>query len=142
MTQPDAQLENLIELARQAAGNAWCPYSRFPVGAAVETADGSMFSGCNVENASSGLTACAERNAIGQAVAAGHTTIRRVVVFTPTEIPTTPCGACRQVIREFSAEAEVHCVCDGPESISTSLDELLPLNFGPGNLGMPDPGGE
>jgi cytidine deaminase len=134
MTQLDAELRRLIELARQAADKAWCPYSRFRVGAAVEAADGSVFSGCNVENASSGLTICAERNAVFQAVAAGHTKIRRVVVFTPTETPTAPCGACRQVISEFSEDAEVLCVCLGPDSISTTLAELLPMRFGPGDL--------
>jgi cytidine deaminase len=142
MTQLDAELQRLVELATQAADKAWCPYSRFRVGAAVETADGSMFSGCNVENASSGLTICAERNAVCQAVAAGHTRIRRVVVFTPTETPTAPCGACRQVLSEFSADAEVLCVCLGPDSISTTLAELLPLRFGPGDLGEPESGCE
>ncbi len=134
MTHLDADVQRLIELAKQAAGQAWCPYSRFRVGAAIETADGSVFSGCNVENASSGLTICAERNAAFQAVAAGHTKIRRVVVFTPTPTPTAPCGACRQVLSEFSDGAEVLCVCQGPGRISTSMAELLPMQFGPGNL--------
>jgi cytidine deaminase len=140
MTQLDAELQTLIDLATQAAENAWCPYSRFRVGAAVETADGSMFSGCNVENASSGLAICAERNAVFQAVSSGHTKIRRVVVFTPTQTPTTPCGACRQVLSEFSADAAVLCVCLGPDSISTTLAELLPLRFGPGDLEAPESG--
>ena len=134
MTHLDADVQQLIELATQAAEHAWCPYSRFRVGAAIETADGSVFSGCNVENASSGLTICAERNAVFQAVAAGHTKIRRVVVFTPTQTPTAPCGACRQVLSEFSDDAEALCVCLGPDSISTTLAELLPMRFGPGNL--------
>src|ERR1700676_4636884 len=93
----------LIAAARQAAGQAYCPYSRFRVGAAVLTGRGEIFSGCNVENASNGLTICAERNAIFQAVAkaAGPLVIRAIVVFTPTLEPTAPCGACRQVINEF-----------------------------------------
>jgi cytidine deaminase len=140
MTQLDAELQKLIDLATQAAEKAWCPYSQFRVGAAVETADGSVFAGCNVENASSGLTICAERNAVCHAVAAGHKKIRRVVVFTPTQTPTPPCGACRQVLSEFSADAEVLCVCLGPDSISTTLAELLPLRFGPGDLKSPESG--
>lgn len=127
-------LRNLTSLAREACENAWCPYSQFPVGAAVETEDGSVFCGCNVENASSGLTICAERAAIYAAIAAGHTRIRSVVVFTPTDSPTPPCGACRQVLLEFSDDATVHCVCQGEEQISTTLAALLPLSFGPDSL--------
>lgn len=136
MADPDAKLQSLIELATAAAKNAWCPYSRFQVGAAIETADGSIFSGCNVENASSGLTICAERNVVCQAVAAGHTKIRRVVVFTPSEAPVAPCGACRQVLSEFSVNAEVVCTCLGSNRIETTLAELLPMPFGPDDLKM------
>lgn len=127
-------LDALIQLAEETSRKAWCPYSSFPVGAVVETADGSVFCGCNVENASLGLTICAERAAVSAAVAAGRKKIRRVVVFTPTETPTTPCGACRQVLSEFSDEATVVCACRGAYRIEKSLAELLPLNFGPGNL--------
>jgi len=130
MTEPDAELQALIELAKQASERAWCPYSGFRVGAAVVTIDGSTFSGCNVENASSGLTICAERNAVFQAVNAGHHRIRRIVVFTPTATPTAPCGACRQVLSEFSDDTQTICVCNGPEVISAALHELLPLQFG------------
>jgi cytidine deaminase len=130
-----ARLE-LIAAARRAAANAYCPYSRFHVGAAVLTGSGDVFAGCNVENASYGLTICAERNAIFQAVAkaAGPLVIRAVVVFTPTSAPTAPCGACRQVINEFGPDAEVFSVCDGPTVITNRLDELLPHAFGPRNL--------
>jgi cytidine deaminase len=126
----------LIAVARQAAANAYCPYSRFHVGAAVLTGRGEIFSGCNVENASYGLTICAERNAIFQAVAraAGPLVIRAVVVFTPTAEPTAPCGACRQVINEFGPDAEVFSACDGSAMITKRLDEMLPDAFGPGNL--------
>ena len=81
--------------------------------------------GCNVENASYGLTICAERNAIFQAVAkgGGPLVIRAVVVFTPTPEPTAPCGACRQVINEFGPDAEILSVCDGPATITNRLDE-------------------
>src|SRR5271169_5350356 len=93
---------DLIAAARQAASHAYCPYSRFHVGAAILTGRGGIFAGCNVENASYGLTICAERNAIFQAVARqGATKIRAVLVYTPTKKPTAPCGACRQVINEF-----------------------------------------
>jgi cytidine deaminase len=126
----------LIAAARQAAGQAYCPYSRFRVGAAVLTDRGEIFSGCNVENASYGLTICAERNAIFQAVARSQApvVIRAVVVFTPTDLPTAPCGACRQVINEFGPNAEVISVCDGSAMITKRLDEMLPDAFGPGNL--------
>jgi cytidine deaminase len=127
---------NLIAAARQAAGQAYCPYSRFRVGAAVLTDRGEIFSGCNVENASYGLTICAERNAIFQAVARSQApvVILAVVVFTPTDLPTAPCGACRQVINEFGPEAYVLSVCDGEEVIEIRLSELLPRAFGPANL--------
>jgi cytidine deaminase len=127
---------DLIAAARQAAGQAYCPYSRFRVGAAVLTDRGEIFSGCNVENASYGLTICAERNAIFQAVARSQApvVIRAVVVFTPTDLPTAPCGACRQVINEFGPEAYVLSVCDGEEVIGNLLSELLPGAFGPANL--------
>jgi cytidine deaminase len=126
----------LIAAARQAAGQAYCPYSRFRVGAAVLTDRGEIFSGCNVENASYGLTICAERNAIFQAVARSQAAleIRAVVVFTPTDLPTAPCGACRQVINEFGPDAYVLSVCDGEEVIEIRLSELLPRAFGPANL--------
>jgi cytidine deaminase len=133
----DPLVEKLRTVAAKAAANAWCPYSRFSVGAAIETEDGSIFAGCNVENASSGLSVCAERNAIFQAVANGHRSIRRLVVYTPTEQPTTPCGACRQVLSEFGANAEVVCVCDGPDSIRSTLTALLPMGFGAGHLVPP-----
>ena len=113
----------LVTAAARGGREAYCPYSRFPVGAAVLTAAGEIFSGCNVENASYGLTICAERNAIFQAVAHGRgpLSIRAVVVFTPTAAPTAPCGACRQVINEFGPDARVFSVCDGPEVIESRL---------------------
>ncbi len=124
----------LIEAAREASRAAYCPYSAFRVGAAVMSASGRIFSGCNVENASYGLTICAERNAVFQAVAAGETQLVAVVVYTPTPVPTAPCGACRQVLNEFGPEAEVWCVCDSEDAIRARLTDLLPRAFGPGNL--------
>src|SRR6516165_2630907 len=90
----------LLAAAREAALRAYCPYSRFPVGAAVLTDRGEIYSGCNVENASYGLTVCAERNAVFQAVARGSGPLRiqALLVYRPTEKPSTPCGACRQVL--------------------------------------------
>ncbi len=127
----------LVEAARQAAGRAYCPYSRFPVGAAIVTESGEIFAGCNVENASYGLTICAERNAVFQAVASRtvRPAIRAVAVYTPTAEPSAPCGACRQVINEFGADADILSVCDGSKVIECRLDDLLPQAFGPRNLG-------
>jgi cytidine deaminase len=126
----------LIAAARLASEQAYCPYSRFRVGAAVLTDRGEIFPGCNVENASYGLTICAERNAIFQAVARSKHpfVIRAVAVFTPTDLPTAPCGACRQVINEFGPDAYVLSVCDGEGVIEIRLSELLPRAFGPKNL--------
>jgi len=136
MTIPKADWSRLRIAAQEAAGRAYCPYSKFQVGAAILLDDGSMSAGCNVENASFGLTICAERNAIFQAVARSTApiTIRAVLVYTPTLQPTAPCGACRQVINEFGPQAKILCVCDGEEEISTTLSKLLPNSFGPRNL--------
>ena len=126
--------ERLEKAARHAATHAYCPYSKFPVGAAVLTASGKIFSGCNVENASFGLCNCAERTAIFTAVAQGETAITGLVIYTPTETPTTPCGACRQVLNEFGANAFVISICDHKQRIETSLPQLLPAAFGPASL--------
>lgn len=125
---------DLAAAARDAASRAYAPYSRFAVGAAVRTASGRVFTGCNVENASYGLTICAERNAVFQAAAAGEREIVAVAVWTPTATPTAPCGACRQVLNEFGPDMEVVCACEGPERIQARLPELLPRAFGPQNL--------
>lgn len=123
-----------VDAAKAACQKAYCPYSKFPVGAAIVADDDSIFSGCNVENASYGLTICAERNSIFQAVAKGKHTIKLVVVYTPTKKATAPCGACRQVINEFGPQAAILCVCDSEDRIEGSLEELLPKAFGPKNL--------
>lgn len=126
----------LVLALRVAASRAYCPYSRFPVGAAVLSGSGEIFTGCNVENASFGLTICAERNAVFQAVvrSQGFLVIRAVVVYTSTPSPTAPCGACRQVLNEFGPDALIFSVCDGPEVLKSRLSELLPQAFGPANL--------
>ncbi len=127
-------LDQLKEAARAASERAYCPYSNFRVGAAILTDSGSIIAGCNVENASYGLTICAERSAVFQMVALGESTIRAVVIYTPTPTPTAPCGACRQVINEFGPGARILSICDGPQEISTRMSELLPEAFGPRNL--------
>jgi cytidine deaminase len=121
--------ERLAEAAKAACARAYCPYSHFPVGAAVLTAEGSIAAGCNVENASFGLTVCAERNAIFRAVADGATSIVALVIYTPTVTPVTPCGACRQVIAEFGADARIRVMCAGPDGAEYTLRELLPHGF-------------
>ena len=125
------RLENA---ARAAAKNSYSPYSKFRVGAAVLASSGKIYAGTNVENASYGLANCAERTAIFNAASHGERKIRCVVVFTPTPVPTMPCGACRQVINEFGSHATVISVCNSGERIETTLDRLQPVAFGPKNL--------
>jgi len=124
----------LIDAAKKARLNAYAKYSNFPVGAAVLTENGGIFQGCNVENSSYGLTVCAERNAIFNAVVNGQKKILAVVVFTPTDKPSPPCGACRQVINEFGPDAEVISVCNSQEELADRSSVLLPKAFGPNNL--------
>jgi cytidine deaminase len=120
--------DRLIEAARAAQQHAHCPYSHYRVGAALETAEGAVFVGSNVENASFGLTICAERSAVFAAVSAGARKFRRIVVATDSEPPGPPCGACRQVLAEFGSELEVESV--GPtQSRRWTIRELLPDAF-------------
>ena len=130
----DAALRRLEKSARLAATRAYAPYSKFPVGAAALGGSGRVYAGCNVENASYGLCNCAERTAIFSAIAAGEKLIKAVAVYTPTPLPTAPCGACRQVINEFGPDAVVISVCDTKNRIDTLLSALLPAAFGPGDL--------
>jgi cytidine deaminase len=126
----DSTLQNrLIDAALAARKNAHAPYSNFHVGAAVLTAAGDIFPGTNVENASSGLTICAERAAVCAAVAAGHKQLTAVAVATPGGH--SPCGACRQVLSEFGPAMEVLMVdADNPSRVQTmTLAELLPRQF-------------
>ncbi|HEV3437898.1 MAG TPA: cytidine deaminase [Gemmata sp.] len=136
MSEPDKKtLEDMAKRAKIVSEKAHCPYSKFRVGAVVLTDDGQMFEGCNVENASYGLTICAERNAVFQMVARAKQKIAAIVIYTPTPKPSAPCGACRQVINEFGPDALVMSVCDGPDVLKKKLSELLPDAFGPSNLG-------
>ena len=121
-------MTDLIGRARDAMRNAWAPYSEFRVGAAIEAVDGRVFVGCNVESASYGLTICAERMALGAAVAAGARSLRRVAVTTEVEPPAAPCGACRQLLAEFGLNLEV--IAAGPTSERRwTLAALLPDAF-------------
>ncbi len=128
-------LQEMKTRAKSVCEKAYAPYSKFQVGAVVLTEDGQMFEGCNVENASYGLTICAERNAIFQMVARAKRKIMAIVIYTPTNEPTAPCGACRQVINEFGPNARVISICDGQAEIVSSMKEMLPLAFGPENFG-------
>jgi cytidine deaminase len=123
----------LIDAARAAQGRAYAPYSNFHVGAALEAEDGTIFVGCNVENASYGLTICAERAAICAAVSAGVRRFRRAVLVSDTDPPAAPCGACRQVLAEFGRELPIDGV--GPRrTVRWTLAQLLPVAFGPEQL--------
>lgn len=115
--------EPLIEAAWQVRDRAHAPYSKFHVGAAL-TADGKLFSGCNVENLSYGLTICAERVAVGSAIAAGLSKLDAVAVVADTAVPISPCGACRQVLAEFGDP--LICLANRSERIVYRLSELLP----------------
>jgi cytidine deaminase len=120
--------DRLVEAARAMQAKAYCPYSHYRVGAALEAMDGSVFLGCNVENASYGLTICAERAAVFAAVAGGARQFRRIVIATDSEPPGPPCGACRQVLAEFGSELEVESV--GPsQSKRWKIRDLLPDAF-------------
>ena len=126
----------LLDRARAAANQAYVPYSEFPVGAAVLAADGSVHTGCNVENASYGLTICAERVAATSAVSSGQREFIAVAVSAPKVPRTTPCGACRQFLNEFRPVASnmVIILDDRGSGELVRLDELLPEAFGPRNL--------
>ena len=134
MRVPASSLALLKRRARHAAGYAYAPYSHFAVGAAVLTEAGEVFVGANVENASYGLSMCAERNAIHQAAAHGARRIAAIVVYTPTAEPTPPCGACRQVMSEFGVDTLVVCMGRRGQVRQHRLSELLPEAFGSGNL--------
>ena len=125
----DIGWQALVAAAKAVSAQAYCPYSGFAVGAAVRAADGRVFAGCNVENASYGLAVCAERNAVFHAVAAGVREVVAVAVYTPTPEYATPCGACRQVLLEFAGNAEVLCACDGTERGRFTVPSLLPHGF-------------
>ena len=121
--------DTLVDAARAAQQRAYAPYSRFRVGCALEAEDGRVFVGCNVENASYGLTICAERAAVCAAVAGGAQRFRRVVVVSDADPPAAPCGACRQVLSEFGRDLRVDGV-GAAGAVRWTIAELLPAAFG------------
>lgn len=121
-------MKDLIEAARKVRAHAHAPYSRYQVGAAVRGGSGEIYIGANVENASYGLTLCAERNAIAQAVSAGCKRIVAAAVVTSTAPPAAPCGMCRQTFAEFARDLPIVLVND-QEQVETTLAELLPRAF-------------
>lgn len=129
-------LEKLVKEARRAAELSYSPYSKFRVGACVEVDGDLWYSGTNIENASYGLTICAERVAICKAASHGHRLLKRVIVYAPSqEVKTAPCGACRQFIKEFADDdTRIIEVCDSDSSMTFTMEELLPKAFGPNNL--------
>ena len=125
-------LDELIEAAVAAQSNAHCPYSNYPVGAAIRTASGAVFAGCNVENAAYPSGTCAEAGAIAAMALAGEREIVEVVVVTGGATPGTPCGGCRQRLREFAApDVVVHAVNNDGAALRITMAELLPSSFGP-----------
>jgi cytidine deaminase len=118
----------LVSMARSASERAYAPYSNYHVGAAVRCSDGSVFTGCNVENASYGLTMCAERTAIFAAVAAGHRDFVRIVVATQKPPVPYPCGACLQVLAEWNSDLQILVVCPD-KSREGTLAQFLPRRF-------------
>ena len=120
---------DLVAAARAAREFAHAGFSTFKVGAALETADGTIVTGCNIENATYGLTICAERVAMFKALSEGHRTFRRIAVAADTEAPTPPCGACRQILWEFGGDLEVILANLQRETGRHALRDLLPLPF-------------
>ena len=125
--------QKLLEAARSASRSAYVPYSNFRVGAAIQSENGAIHAGCNVENASYGLSMCAERNAVAAMVSATEDRrIKKVAVVSPNARPCMPCGACRQVLREFGCEEVI--VEDDSGVVSYRFEEILPHSFGPESL--------
>ena len=127
------EINTLIQFATVAREQSYSPYSNFAVGAALLCQDGTVYQGCNIENASYGMTNCAERTAIFKAVSEGHRLFQAIAVIADTEDPCAPCGACRQVMVEFNIPTIILTNLKGHTQVYT-LDELLPLSFGPKDL--------
>lgn len=127
----DTSSKELIALAIKASEDAYVPYSHFPIGAAVKTEIGAIYTGCNIENASFGLTNCGERTAIFKAVSEGHVKLSEIAVYGHSAEPISPCGACRQVMAEFfEPSAKVILIAeDGVTTVEMTVGELLPYSF-------------
>ena len=121
--------QDLMRLAVEMLDKAYVPYSHFPVGAALECEDGTVYTGCNIENAAFPCTICAERTAMFKAISEGNTQFKRIVVAGRSEDFCVPCGSCRQVMREFAPELEVICLNGQGQAKSFRLRELLPYGF-------------
>lgn len=124
----------LIAAAKAAREKAYVPYSRFPVGAAVLTEDGKLYTGCNIENASFGLANCGERTAIFKMVSEGHHVFKAIAIVADTDGPVSPCGACRQVMTEFGPDAVVYLTNLKGDVTRTTVAELLPGFFRSGDM--------
>ena len=120
---------DLISAARRAREHADAAYSHFKVGAALEAADGTVITGCNIENATYGLTICAERVAMFKAISEGHRTFTRIAIVADTATPTPPCGACRQILWEFGGNLEIQLANLTEDKGTHRLQNLLPLPF-------------
>jgi cytidine deaminase len=120
--------DSLIELAKTASRKAYAPYSKFPVGCVILSDSGKTYTGCNIENISFGLTICAERAAVSKGISeeGPNFKIHKVVIFTPTKAAITPCGACRQVLREFGSDFEIISVCDTDKKFRGNINFFLP----------------
>lgn len=122
--------DELLNLAKEASKNAYAPYSKFPVGACVLSENDKVYTGCNFENSSYGLAICAERNAVGTAIANGEKKIKAVAIYSPNMENCTPCGACRQVLNEFKSEEGLDVVVQAKGEVKIyKLEELLPESF-------------
>ena len=122
--------EEMIESAEEASKNSYSPYSKFAVGACVLTENDKIYTGCNFENSSFGLTICAERNAIGSAITDGERKIKAIAIYSPNMENCTPCGACRQVLNEFKSDNGMDVIVKIKDGIKVyTLAELLPESF-------------
>ncbi len=121
--------DNLVKMAKEALANAYAPYSKFKVGAAILTASGKIYTGVNIENASYGATVCAERVAIFKAVSDGEREIVEIAVASNAENPAAPCGICRQVMAEFALNAKIYIAGRKGKVVETTVKEILPFAF-------------
>ncbi|KAM9859534.1 cytidine deaminase-like [Aulostomus maculatus] len=130
-------VQKLIRQSQEAKKNAYCPYSKFRVGAALMTSTNRVFTGCNVENACYNLGICAERNAISKAVSEGHTHFKAIAIASDmTDRFISPCGGCRQFIREFGSSWDVYLTKPDGTYQRKTVDQLLPVSFGPDDLSV------
>lgn len=122
--------QELMDKAREVSKHSYSPYSKFAVGACLLTENNKVYSGCNFENSSFGLTICAERNAVGSAIADGERKIKAIAIYSPNQKHCYPCGACRQVLNEFKTEADLDVITEGDNGLEISkLSTLLPEGF-------------